>query len=142
MNLVPIIDRLKDRVSGARYIGGAADLAAALRGVVITPSVYVMPLGDRPVKAGDDEHCAAGAGDVVTFGVLLALADARDAAGGEVLEELPEFRRQVRRALVAWAPDERRDDPVRFVRGELVKFEGDGYLWWADAFSYVCMSTA
>ncbi|WP_238913807.1 Gp37 family protein [Achromobacter insolitus] len=136
MDVKPFVLRLAEQVSGVRRIGGAADLDAALRSTVSPPSLYVMPMGDRAQKVGDDAFCGFGAGDVITFAVLIVLRQLRDAAGEGALEELPAIRREVRKALSGWQPD-RCDDPVRFVKGQLVMFPGDGTMWWADEFSYV-----
>ena len=70
----------------------------------------------------------------VLFAVLFALDTARSAQGMDVLVELNTHRSQVRAALVGWVPDDETGEPVTFVGGELVQFQGDGRLWWSDEF--------
>lgn len=136
MDVKPFVQRLKDQVTGVRTIGGAVDLDAALRSTVTPPALYVMPMGDRAQRPGEDKYCVAGAGVVTTFAVLIVIRQLRDTAGEGVLEELPAVRRQVRHALAGWQLS-LNDDPIQFVKGQLVMFPGDQTMWWADEFSYV-----
>ena len=126
------LQRLKDRVTGMREIDGASSLEAAMRGAVATPSLYLIPLtetGRELAHTGPLDQQIA-----VLFAVLFALDTARSAQGMDVLVELHTHRNQVRAALVGWVPDDETGEPVTFVGGELVQFQGDGRLWWSDEF--------
>ncbi len=126
------IGRLKAQVTGMREIDGASSLEAAMRGAVATPSLYLIPLtetGRELAHTGPLDQQIA-----VLFAVLFALDTARSAQGMDVLVELHTHRSQVRAALVGWVPDDETGEPVTFVGGELVQFQGDGRLWWSDEF--------
>ena len=126
------IGRLKAQVTGMREIDGASSLEAAMRGAVATPSLYLIPLtetGRELAHTGPLDQQIA-----VLFAVLFALDTARSAQGMDVLVELHTHRSQVRAALVGWVPDNETGEPVTFVGGELVQFQGDGRLWWSDEF--------
>ena len=126
------IGRLKAQVTGMREIDGASSLEAAMRGAVATPSLYLIPLTETGRELDHtgplDQQIA------VLFAVLFALDTARSAQGMDVLVELHTHRNQVRAALVGWVPDDETGEPVTFVGGELVQFQGDGRLWWSDEF--------
>ncbi len=126
------IGRLKAQVTGMREIDGASSLEAAMRGAVATPSLYLIPLtetGRELAHTGPLDQQIA-----VLFAVLFALDTARSAQGMDVLVELHTHRSQLRAALVGWVPDDETGEPVTFVGGELVQFQGDGRLWWSDEF--------
>ncbi len=126
------IGRLTAQVTGMREIDGASSLEAAMRGAVATPSLYLIPLtetGRELAHTGPLDQQIA-----VLFAVLFALDTARSAQGMDVLVELHTHRSQVRAALVGWVPDDETGEPVTFVGGELVQFQGDGRLWWSDEF--------
>ena len=126
------IGRLKAQVTGMREIDGASSLEAAMRGAVATPSLNLIPLtetGRELAHTGPVDQQIA-----VLFAVLFALDTARSAQGMDVLIELHTHRIQVRAALVGWVPDDETGEPVTFVGGELVQFQGDGRLWWSDEF--------
>ena len=132
MWLQDVIARLKAQVTGMREIDGASSLDAAMRGAVSCPSAYAIPLtetGRELAHTGPVDQLIT-----VLFGVLIVLDTARTAQGLDVLIELEAKRRQVRQALVGWVPDEDTGEPVTFVGGELVQFQGDGRLWWSDEF--------
>ena len=132
MWLQDVIARLKAQVTGMREIDGASSLDAAMRGAVSCPSAYAIPLtetGRELAHTGPVDQLIT-----VLFGVLIVLDTARTAQGLDVLIELEAKRRQVRQALVGWVPDNETGEPVTFVGGELVQFQGDGRLWWSDEF--------
>ena len=132
MWLQDVIARLKAQVTGMREIDGASSLDAAMRGAVSCPSAYAIPLtetGRELAHTGPVDQLIT-----VLFGVLIVLDTARTAQGLDVLIELEAKRLQVRAALVGWVPDDETGEPVTFVGGELVQFQGDGRLWWSDEF--------
>ena len=126
------IGRLKAQVTGMREIDGASSLEAAMRGAVATPSLYLIPLTETGREL--DHTGPLDQQITVLFAVLFALDTARSAQGMDVLIELHTHRSQVRAALVGWVPDDETGEPVTFVGGELVQFQGDGRLWWSDEF--------
>jgi hypothetical protein len=126
------LQRLKAHMPGMREIDGASSLDAAMRGLVSTPSAYLIPLKDTGLEMA---HTGPVDQDItVLFAVLIVLDAARTASGMDVLRELHTRRAQVRQALVGWVPDENTGEPVTYAGGELVQFQGDGRLWWSDEF--------
>ena len=47
------------------------------------------------------------------------------------------MRRQVEGRLAGWQPFGMKSDPLQFVEGSLVQFEGDGLLWWSDKYAFI-----
>lgn len=126
------LQRLKAHMPGMREIDGASSLDAAMRGLVSTPSAYLIPLKDTGLEMA---HTGPVDQDItVLFAVLIVLDAGRSASGMDVLRELHTRRGQVRQALVGWVPDEDTGEPVTYAGGELVQFQGDGRLWWSDEF--------
>lgn len=134
MDLTHVITRLKGSVTGMRSIGGSADMDAALRGTLVCPAIFVVPLVERPSDEESDGSCGV-LGLTQLFGVLFVVENFRDVTGEASLVDLAGARRQVRKALVGWVPDPRTGEPVKFRLGELVQCEGDGKLWWSDEFT-------
>lgn len=133
MDLSLIEQRLKASLAGtARQVEGCAGLDAALRGVVTTPAVFVMPLDEKGyampttgvVRQKLESLC----------GVVMCLENLRQASGGAAVVDLAVMRQAVRQALVGWVPDPANGEPMLFVGGELIQFNGDGRIWWSDEF--------
>ncbi len=132
MDLDLIIARLKAQLAGFKSVGGAADLAAAMAGAVVAPSAFVVPLADsaQPNRAlGYHEQLVT-----LAFGVILVVANRRDALGAAALTELKPLRDQVRAALAGWAPTSE-GLPVEITGGRLLNIDPDGRLWWSDEFT-------
>ncbi|MBS0507598.1 MAG: hypothetical protein JSR53_09490 [Proteobacteria bacterium] len=134
MDLEPIIARLKGAATGLKAIGGAADLDAALAGVVPVPSAFVIPISDS--ASALESTGAYDEWDWCEFGVILAVASLQGARGEAALGALVPMRRQVRAALSGWAPDQDTGEPVQKTRGHLLRLDGDGRLWWMDQFRW------
>lgn len=143
MDVFPVVARLKERLhslkdglaAGYLGIGAAAELDAARRGNARPPAIYVVPAIEKNVSSVQEAGCSAGTVQVVS--VITVIDELGDATGGDALKGLPAIRRQIRAALNGWTPDERLADPMSFLQGELIQFEGDGLLWWSD--EYVCI---
>lgn len=133
MDLTFAIDRLKARTTGLRTIGGAADLDAAFAGVVAVPSVFVIPLSDDPTPIDDTGPYEEWVTSL--FGVVMAVSNAKDARGDAAMAALVPVRQQVKAALAGWVPDEDTGEPVTPKGGRLLRFDGDGRLWWIDQFA-------
>ncbi len=135
MELDFVIERLRARTAGLRGIGGAADMDAVLAAaVVVVPAAYVIPLSD---DSSEQAHTGSyDESDVWEFGVVLVVSNQRDPRGEAALSSLAPVRRQVREALAGWAPDEDTGEPIKKTRGRLLRFDGDGRLWWIDQFSF------
>lgn len=135
MDLDFVVARLKAKTTGLRAIGGAADLDAVLAaGVVAVPAAYAIPLSD-----GSTEQAHTGAydeTDVWEFGVVQVVSNLRDPRGEAALATLAPVRQQVRAALAGWVPDEDAGEPVGKTTGRLLRFDGDGRLWWIDQFRF------
>ena len=131
MELAPIVARLEAQLEGFKKIGGAADLEAIGNGVVITPSCYVVPTRET----ASDIDLVGGFEQAITvnFGVVIAVANLRDATGGAAIDVLDALRKQIKAALNRWIPDPTNGEVVRFESGALVRFD-DGLLWWLDEY--------
>lgn len=134
MDLEFVIARLKAQAKGLRAIGGAADLDTALASVVVLPSAYVIPLADasqwqRHTGAHDET-------DQIDFGVVMAVANLKDARGEAAMGVLVPVRQTVRAALSGWVPDTETGEPIHKGAGRLLRIDGDGRLWWIDTYHY------
>lgn len=134
LDIETLIERVRANVPGLRGVGGAADLDAAMRpGARITPPMaFVMPLGEQAQTKQASSVLRATVR--CTFGVVLVIQALRDAEGREALRALAALRQALRDALLGWVPDGQTGEPVIYLGGELVQFEGDGRLWWSDEF--------
>ncbi len=131
MELAPILARLEAQLEGFKKIGGAADLDAIGNGVVPAPSCFILSTSER----AEDNATFGRFEQRVTLGfsVILAAANRRDATGAAAMGDLAPLRRQVKAALIGWAPDPALGEPVHFSGGQLLRFD-DGLLWWADEY--------
>ena len=131
MDVSPIITRLRAQLSGWVFIGGAADADQAIETAPATPAAYVVPLAetaDAPDLLGVHHQRLT-----QEFGVIIVLANLRDATGAAAAAELQARRTAVRAALLGWAPDAGNGEPVSFIGGRLLTFR-DQRLWWTDEF--------
>lgn len=132
MDLQPILQRLRDELADLRLreIEDAPALDAAMRSNRAAPAVYLVPLSERGTgldHTGDVdqiEHRLFGVLQVVDVGSTVGVVD------------LKTLRRRVKQALIGFVADDSMGDPVLFVGGELVQFEGNGHLWWSDEFGF------
>lgn len=135
MDLTPILQQLRQQLADLplREIEEAAGLDAAMRGSRATPAVYLLPLSERGQgldHTGDTDQI-----EHRLFGVLVVV-DVMNAASTPGVVDLATLRRRVKQALIGFVPDDSMGDPVLFVGGELVQFEGNGRLWWSDEFGF------
>lgn len=133
MDLSLILARLQTELSSTvNSVGVAADLEAAMDGVVAMPALFVLPLSDR----GEDVDAASSTDQRVpqTFGVVLCVSNQRDAQGAAALGDLHPLRQALKKALVGWVPDASNGEPVTFDQGNLLSLDGNGRLWWIDRF--------
>lgn len=135
MDLEPILQRLRDQLADLplREIEEAPGLDAALRASRATPALYLLPLSERGQGL---EH--TGTPDQIEhrlFGVL-QVVDVMGDAGAAGVVGLVTLRQRVKQALIGFVPDASMGEPVLFVGGELVQFEGDGRLWWSDEYGF------
>lgn len=101
------------------------------RGVPQSPAAFVLLTSED----ADPSRYATGAHAQRTrsrFGVLQAVRELSDAKGGAGMTTLQTVRTAVIGALIGWQP-ESVDEPIDFVRGQLVDLQ-DGVLWWLDEF--------
>lgn len=132
MDLQPILQRLQDQLADLdlREVSEAVALDAAIRASRAAPAVYLIPLSERGQGLDNTgevdqlEHRLFGVLQVVDVGSTLGVLD------------LKTLRQRVKQALIGFAPDASMGDPVLFVGGELVQFEGNGRLWWSDEFGF------
>lgn len=132
MDLQPILQRLQEQLAGLdlREVSEAVALDAAIRANRAAPAVYLIPLSERGQgldntgEVDQIEHRLFGVLQVVDVGSTLGVLD------------LKTLRQRVKQALIGFEPDDSMGDPVLFVGGELVQFEGNGRLWWSDEFGF------
>ena len=131
MDLGPIEQRLKAMVPALKKVGDAIDLDAIRTGVVPTPSAFVLPARD---SATDIELLGGFEQDIDNhFTVVLAISNKRDSRGSAALKSLEPIRRAVKTAMNGWVLDSANGEQVRFVSGNILRFD-DGLLWWADEY--------
>ena len=137
MDLDAIHNRLKAELTGLglRDIGQVVGLDAVIRAQRPNlPAVYLIPLTEQ---GGDDDTtgdpCPP---ETRMFGVIHVLDLRNDTTGAKGAALLKSMRAAVKQALIGWVPEAETGEPVWFVGGELVQFEGDGRLYWSDEFVF------
>jgi hypothetical protein len=134
MDLSPIIARLKPNNIGLKKVGDSADLDAALRATATpSPSAFLILNGETNSDEDSDFDSIA---LEVTFSVVLALSNKRDAKGSAATSDLSVIRPKVIKALVGWIPDPGSGYPIEYSNGRLLRFD-DGVIWWGDEFKVV-----
>jgi hypothetical protein len=132
MDLSFVIDRLKAQAPLLKVVGGAADMEAARPSAVLIPAAFVVPLADSvTLNPLTGVHAEV---EQWEFGVVLAVANLRDARGAAALTTLAPIRAQVRAALSGWVPDPATGEAVAKKSGRLLRMDGDARLWWMDRF--------
>jgi hypothetical protein len=135
MTLDEIVDRLKaTAMPPLRLVGKSADMPSAQgqsRGVVQSPSAYVVPIGDNaaPNRFATGAHIQEVA---ETFGVLLVVRDLSDAKGGAAAASFSTVKAAIRNSLVAWTPNNV-DMPIELVDGRMVDVI-NGEVWWLERY--------
>jgi hypothetical protein len=131
MDLSPIITRLKASNIGLKKVGDSADLDAALRATATpSPSAFLILNGETNSDEDADFDSIA---LEVTFSVVLALSNKRDAKGSAATLDLSVIRPKVIKALVGWIPDADSGYPIEYSSGRILRFE-DGVIWWGDEY--------
>lgn len=116
-------------------IGEAAELDAAMKGFAQPPATYVVLASERNVTSDLAAGCSAGT--IQVFSVVTVVDRLNDVTGAEALDSLRPIRRRIRAALQGWSPSFQKVEAMTFLSGELVQFEGDGRLWWADEYAWI-----
>lgn len=129
--LQAIIDRLNEQVPDFQgRVAGAAELAAALAGLVKTPGAFVLPAEEA---SSPNELISALSQKVeARFGVVLAIRNVADARGKAAAQDLDVIRQPVMDALLNWQPSTDYA-PIEHGIGKLEKYD-DQTLWWVDTF--------
>jgi hypothetical protein len=131
VDVTPIVTRLRAQLTGFPVIAASADADAAIDTAPATPAAYVVPLAETaeaPDLVGVHHQRL-----LQEFGVVLVVANLRDATGLAAAAELQTRRLAVRAALLGWAPDASNGEPVAFTSGAILQFK-DSRLWWRDVF--------
>ena len=126
-----IISRLKTEVSGLKLVAGAADLASASADLKQTPSVFVIPVGDR-ASGNRTGTMIVSQNNVTRFAVILAVQNLRDPRGEKAQDVLLPIRTPVMEALHGWQPDAE-FDPIEYAQGRLLRMTNQ-VLWWQDEY--------
>jgi len=134
VDVTPVIARLAQQAAGFVVVAGAADLDAAIETAPATPAAYVLPLAES--AAASDLTPVVAQRVVMSFGVVLVVANLRDARGAAAAAALERHRAAVRQALLGWVPDAATGEPVEYAGGRLLQFR-DQRLWWSDEYRVV-----
>jgi len=124
--------RLRSQVPALRFVGGAADIQAAVDQVIAVPACFLVPasstsLGVNRMAQVVSQHVEH------RVDVALCVRNVNDARGEAALETLNALRPQVISALYAWQP-ETLLEPIEYNGGQLVNFD-DSLLWWVDQYT-------
>lgn len=140
MSIASVVTRIQQQCPTFALVGGAAQLDAAMDALTATPAAFVLPARDT---AGDNPYGNQIVQQQVDseFSVVLAVANASDAAGATAGDDLAASRSTLRSALLNWTP-ETALTPCEYVGGELATFSG-GNLWWTETYrtSYLIRSS-
>lgn len=145
MNAAPfdvglVIARLKAQVPTLRKIAGAADYAT-VRGLndFPAPCAYVL-LAKEKGEPRPTGHAVPGSQvrtvqrAVVTFGLVTAVRNYRESdLGYQGKDSLEMILRQIRDALIGWAPQVDGTDVCSFIQGSLTQYDA-GTLLWTDVY--------
>lgn len=123
--------RLKAEVPELREVAGAADYAAVknLRDFIV-PGAYVL-LADE--SGGGSVRGAKAAPASAEFGVVLAVRNFRDRAGGQLKDELRELLGKVRAALIGWTPPAPGATACSWRGGAQMDYD-DATILWVEAY--------
>ncbi|HMS05351.1 MAG TPA: hypothetical protein PKD73_06110 [Burkholderiaceae bacterium] len=134
MDIAFVIDRVRTQVIALRQVGGAADMDAALEAAPAVPCAFVIPLGERGQLIGSTQITRQSLHRAI--GVVIGIANRRDAKGQASMQDLAPLRQALKVALIGFVPNAANGEPMSFTEGHLLRLDGDGYLWWLDAFTY------
>ena len=137
ITLAPILERLEDRLTGWKEIGGAADQRAAENDKAPrTPAAYVLLASDQPSPpiSGSGGYRQRVTG---RFGVLIAIRDQRVAQRGTAkADELNQRIRELRDALIGWRhPGATQGFSTRLVAPCGVLAFKQNVIWWQDIYA-------
>lgn len=124
-----VIARVAGQVAAFKAVQGAAEFAAASEGLKQTPSVFVVPLADRPSRNGTGTLVVSQQSES-RFGVLIAVQNLRDARGQAAGTDLRSLRISVMTALLGWQPASDYD-PCEYGGGRIMQLN-NAVLWWQD----------
>ena len=125
------VNRIADLAPSLVDVGAAADLAAAQKGTVRTPSGWVLIGTERAL-----ENPYANAVDqevIVEIGIVIAVRNVKSPSGAPGMDALREARGEIEQAVLGWQPDDA-NDMVEYLSGSLLGFD-NMVLWWMDTYS-------
>lgn len=132
MDLESIAQRLRERASMLRAVGGSASLDAAYKANRFPePSAYVLPARH---SAGKNELGSNGFSQLVSaeFAVVLCVKNVADARGSAAHGDLQPVLEEVYAVLLNWQPPWAAN-PIEMDSGKLADVE-PGLLWWEEVF--------
>lgn len=127
-----MIERLQERTSSLRFVGGALELEESTLQAAQYPAAFVIPLGEEPQPNPQVLPSYLHAVKQ-RWAVVLVLRAVRTRASQDQSAELNALRQQVLHALANWAPGEHADS-LEFAGGELLASDA-GLLLWQDTFA-------
>lgn len=132
MDLDVIEDQLRPALADLkpREIGQAFGLDAAMAANRAGPAIYLIPLSETGTPI-------PGTGELTeTEDRVFAVLYIVPVLAGTKAPQLVQYRQRVKETLIGFVPDEATGEPVHFLGGELIQFNGDGRLVWSDEFSF------
>lgn len=130
VDLVSIVDRLKDRAGCLRKVGLAGDLHAVLEGKLPDPSgvsAFVLIGEERGGQA------AISSGAYIqpvqnSIAVVLTFREISNRAGDKLVDEVEGAKSEVKAALVGWMPTGA-NGALKLVQGAVLSFKPGLFAW-------------
>ena len=119
-------------VPALNLVAGSVDYeSAAATAPRVMPAAFVLPLREVPKENALGDAVA----QMVTasYTVALAVSNKADAGGRAAMVDLTAVRREVRKQLLGWVPEDGAT-PYEYAGGALLGFK-NGVLWWQDVFA-------
>lgn len=136
MRLGQVVLRLRAKQTRfGNYIGGAAEMDAAIQRTLTKDMAFVVPVSDEGTENSNDNSI----NQVITerFGVMVAIQNdstQSDKLGFKANDLLHDIRSEFFRSLLGWTPLNA-ESLVYYRRGFLVDIN-NGYLWYMFEFEY------
>ncbi|UOA07622.1 hypothetical protein [Methylobacter sp. S3L5C] len=130
-NLRPLIEaRIRTQIPAFKEVAGAADLTNVMAGRLSDAGCYIFH--ERVTATESDLIGATMQRLAVSFAILIAVRNVRDARGGDAADASYLLQDSVKSALLGWCPDASAD-PLEYSGGALVSF-ANGFFIWKESF--------
>lgn len=133
-----IEQRLRDAVPDLQQVKGAAEFAGvSALGSYRVPSAYVVLAREEGTDETNSQPGRRPGGKQqakVTFGVITAVRNYRDATGAQAAQDAAPIIGQIRDALMGWQPDDQSMRPIGWLQGDVLDYDAS-ILLWIDVFT-------